>query len=270
MEEVDVKQEPDDFYDSRLEPDVVILDDSVIKKIDYICYNLLIIIFVNQDESNVSLSTSNNSSCSPKYPGGGVGSGGSGSSVKERLKQLKEECMALGQVRDTGFLQQCPECKKYFKRLESHITTQHLREYPAKPYACSLCHKLFRSVSNLSVHERTHSGVRPYVCNVCGKGFTQSGNLVHHSRIHTGARPYKCPVCDRAFTQPGNLQNHVRLHNQDKPFRCHVCEKGFTQSSNLNSHLRNNHKELHGDPLSPAAALHAAAQHLFKLSQAQQ
>lgn len=29
MEEIDVKQEPDDFYDSRLEPDVVILDDSV-------------------------------------------------------------------------------------------------------------------------------------------------------------------------------------------------------------------------------------------------
>lgn len=215
----------------------------------------------------MSLSTSNNSSCSPKYPPGG----GVPVSVEERLKRLKKENgWTLGQIRDTGDLQQCPECKKYFKRLESHITTQHLRAYPAKPYACSLCHKLFRSVSNLAVHERTHSGVRPYVCTVCGKGFTQSGNLVHHSRIHTGARPYKCPVCDRAFTQPGNLQNHVRLHNQDKPFRCHVCEKGFTQSSNLNSHLRNNHKELHGEAMSPASALQAAAQHLFKLSQAQQ
>lgn len=30
-EELERKQEPDDFYDSRLEPDVVILDDSVKK-----------------------------------------------------------------------------------------------------------------------------------------------------------------------------------------------------------------------------------------------
>lgn len=33
MEDTEIKQEPDDFYDSRLEPDVVILDDSVSKSL---------------------------------------------------------------------------------------------------------------------------------------------------------------------------------------------------------------------------------------------
>lgn len=42
MEDVEVKQEPDDFYDSRLEPDVVI-DDSVICFFNY--FRLLLLLF---------------------------------------------------------------------------------------------------------------------------------------------------------------------------------------------------------------------------------
>lgn len=42
MEENDVKNEPDDFYDSRLEPDVVIQDDSVIIHILYTYLPLLL------------------------------------------------------------------------------------------------------------------------------------------------------------------------------------------------------------------------------------
>lgn len=194
--------------------------------------------FSLQDESNVSVSTSNTNSCSPKYhpfP------------LTDAIMKSPAYSKGLLSIRDTGLLQQCPECKKYFKRLENHITTHHLKEFPEKPYSCGFCNKLFKSLSNLSVHTRTHTGLRPYVCQVCNKGFTQSGNLVHHSRIHTNTRPYKCPVCERAFTQPGNLSNHMRLHSQEKPFRCHLCDRAFTQSSNLTSHLKNNHKELQYD-----------------------
>lgn len=146
--------------------------------------------------------------------------------------------------RDSGPLQECPTCHKFFKRISSHMLTHiTLKNDPERPFPCNYCPKVFKNLSNLTIHTRSHTGFKPYICEICQKGFTQSGNLVHHLRIHSGSRPYKCPICERGFTQPGNLGNHMRLHNQEKPFRCHICDRSFTQSSNLNSHIRNNHKD---------------------------
>ena len=40
---------------------------------------------------------------------------------------------------------------------------------------------------------------RPYKCNECDITFLQDSELTRHQRIHTGGKPYKCDVCDKAF-----------------------------------------------------------------------
>lgn len=140
-------------------------------------------------------------------------------------------------------LEKCPICKKFFRRMKTHLLKHEEQQRgPDDPLTCKLCKKVFNTYSNLSIHMRTHTGDKPYICDICDKSFSQSCNLVNHLRIHTGERPYKCPHCDRAFTQSGNLTNHIRLHTDEKPFVCHFCDRAFTQSGNLNSHIRNNHK----------------------------
>ena len=50
-------------------------------------------------------------------------------------------------------------------------------------FQCKICFKAFTCKSNLTTHERIHTGHRPYVCKTCGKAFTQSNNLNRHMRV---------------------------------------------------------------------------------------
>lgn len=154
-----------------------------------------------------------------------------------------------GSKRKSSPLEKCPICKKFFRRMKTHLL-KHSEAIgkPGDPLTCQFCNKMFNSGSNLSIHLRTHTGDKPYVCEICSKGFAQSCNLANHMRTHTGERPFKCPHCDRAFTQSGNLSNHIRLHTDEKPFKCHFCDRAFTQSGNLNSHIKNNHREFYENP----------------------
>ncbi|VDQ01567.1 unnamed protein product [Trichobilharzia regenti] len=50
---------------------------------------------------------------------------------------------------------------------------------------CEFCGKIFRNISNLTVHRRTHTGERPYHCNLCPYACAQSSKLKRHMKIHT-------------------------------------------------------------------------------------
>ena len=108
-------------------------------------------------------------------------------------------------------------------------------------FECTTCGKAFWQSSNLTRHERTHSGDRPYPCTTCGMAFSRSTNLTAHERTHTGHRPYACTTCGQAFSLNGDLTKHMRTHSGDRPYPCTTCGKAFSQNSDLKRHRKNVH-----------------------------
>ncbi|XP_045180276.1 sal-like protein 1 isoform X13 [Mercenaria mercenaria] len=53
-----------------------------------------------------------------------------------------------------------------------------------KNKSCSVCGKVFRTTSSLSIHMRVHTGVKPFSCDICGKKFNQKSNLKSHQVVH--------------------------------------------------------------------------------------
>ena len=106
------------------------------------------------------------------------------------------------------------------------------------PSECQVCKKSFLYQSQLTLHQRTHTGERPFHCDICDKGFIQLSDLRVHERIHTGEKPYSCDLCPKRFTHDSTLRAHKRTHTQEKPFRCEHCDRAFSHRGNLNVHQR--------------------------------
>ncbi|XP_055267157.1 zinc finger protein 347-like [Moschus berezovskii] len=126
--------------------------------------------------------------------------------------------------------------KKSYKSNESGITflqdselTRHQRIHTGRlPHKADICGKAFNDNVSLAVHQRNHTGEKLYKCDVSSHGFKQNTALQIHLRVHTGERPYKCDVLGHCFKHNACLQNHGRTHTGEKPYQGDVCAKAFT------------------------------------------
>jgi len=104
------------------------------------------------------------------------------------------------------------------------------------PHCCTVCGKLFLSLSKLTVHVQTHHTESRYTCHICGKVFAGSKGLKSHIRTHTGERPFSCLICEQNFAERTSLRMHMLRHSGEKPHSCSICGRCFTTSSALKRH----------------------------------
>ena len=100
-------------------------------------------------------------------------------------------------------------------------------------YSCNECNITFLQDSELTRHQRIHTGRKAYKCNICCQAFNDKSTLIVHQRNHTGEKPYKCDVCGHCFKQHTHLQYHRRVHTGEKPYKCDVCGKALVEKQGI-------------------------------------
>ncbi|PSN55956.1 hypothetical protein C0J52_02137 [Blattella germanica] len=128
--------------------------------------------------------------------------------------------------------------------------------FPKPPkHECTICGKMWRTMSEFKSHVATHSDERPFICEICGQAYKHKAALdihcelcgkrfVHHTSFnmhtlaHTGQKSYKCKVCGLALLSGSHLKRHSRVHTGERPYQCQTCGKRFAERYNLVAHNR--------------------------------
>ncbi|KAM9853700.1 zinc finger and BTB domain-containing protein 38 [Aulostomus maculatus] len=77
-------------------------------------------------------------------------------------------------------------------------------------YNCSVCKRIYVTLSSLKRHENVHSWQRAYPCHYCNKVFALAEYRTKHEIWHTGERRYQCIFCLETFMTYYILKNHQK------------------------------------------------------------
>ncbi|XP_011481102.1 zinc finger and BTB domain-containing protein 38 [Oryzias latipes] len=79
-----------------------------------------------------------------------------------------------------------------------------------RKYNCSVCKRVYVTLSSLKRHENVHSWRRAYPCHYCNKVFALAEYRTKHEIWHTGERRYQCIFCLETFMTYYILKNHQK------------------------------------------------------------
>ena len=132
----------------------------------------------------------------------------------------------------------CNACGEEFIS-ETEMTMHERIHTGIKPFQCKTCKKLFSVKRTLKSHEvQMHSNEKPYQCPYCPKGFASKSKFMQHDMIHTGEVPFQCKTCNKRFNKKSNLTLHEKIHANKKEFHCKSCDKSFNYKQSLIKHER--------------------------------
>ncbi|CAG2113311.1 unnamed protein product, partial [Medioppia subpectinata] len=146
----------------------------------------------------------------------------------------------------------CDDCGQTFwgqKRLFLHRKATHLASLVdsgnRRQYKCDWhdCTYQCKSLTNLNLHRRRHSGQKPFKCQFpdCVSSFVTNSELKTHTiSIHSNESPFKCEWsgCGHAFKTKERLKCHSYNHNNEWPYVCEWpgCDAKYAKNSDLRMH----------------------------------
>jgi len=129
----------------------------------------------------------------------------------------------------------CGECGRCCES-SSHLSEHRKSHLEMKSLKRTVCSKQLKTLRQLILQRRIHTGEKVYSCDECGKRYSSSVALYQHKNIHSGK--FKCTECGKCCISAYALAKHSIFHSGEKPYKCHVCDKAFDWHGSLNDHMR--------------------------------
>lgn len=155
----------------------------------------------------------------------------------------------------------CQEIACAFSTYRKQAFTKDLKLHEEKPemsakrlyrFACDICPKRFKDVSEFNYHKNMHSNVYPFMCDVpeCNSKFHHPSFLAYHRQTchHEVAYPkptYICTFlqCGSKFLSRRKLHKHAFIHLSEENYWCIFpeCHLIFDNWPALSEHIIEDH-----------------------------